>query len=102
MTSEEKALQLEKMSLIERMVLLLEEIAFQGSAGVMEKEKYLEAFYARSKQGATEIHGHLRTRSCACKGEVSKPSSGERIQQHANHRLAAVQEEKQIRQQSTR
>jgi len=50
MSAEEKALQLEKIDLIKRMVMLLEEIAFRVTATRLEKPDYLKALYASSKR----------------------------------------------------
>jgi hypothetical protein len=63
----------------ERVVILLEEIAFQLSPKAVEKQKYLENLYASRLTGATAIYGDLRTQSTARQGEVSEPKSGERI-----------------------
>lgn len=50
MDKQEAAMQAEKVALIKRMVVLLEEIAFRTTAGCLEKEQYLEKLYAGSKR----------------------------------------------------
>ena len=50
MSEEERQLQLKKIDLIERMVLLLEEIAFRVTQTRLEKPEYLKDFYAGCKR----------------------------------------------------
>ncbi len=50
MSEEERQLQLKKIDLIERMVLLLEEIAYRTTQTRLEKPQYLEQFYAGCKR----------------------------------------------------
>lgn len=50
MSDEERRLQLKKIDLIERMVLLLEEIAYRTTQTRLEKPEYLEQFYAGCKR----------------------------------------------------
>jgi CII-binding regulator of phage lambda lysogenization HflD len=61
----EEILQLKKLAGIDKMVTLLEEIAWQGSHQNVAKEEYLRGLYARSQQSSAEVHGDLRTRPTA-------------------------------------
>lgn len=39
----------------DKILILLEDIAFRVSAGILEKDQYLERLYASSQSGTTEI-----------------------------------------------
>ena len=50
MDKKEELMQAEKIKLIERMVMLLEEIAFRVTQTRLEKPEYLKNLYASSKR----------------------------------------------------
>ena len=84
MDARELELQLAKLSGIDKMIMLLEEIAFNTSSRMIERHDYLTRVYACGVQSATTIHGNLRTQSEARIREMSIKGSGVGIQQHAN------------------
>jgi hypothetical protein len=74
----------------ERIVILLEEIAWntQGGRGRYDKSEYIRSLYASGQQGATAIHGDLRAQPCACEGQMPGHEQGgdAQIQQHINQK----------------
>lgn len=90
MDRDESLMQEEKIALIKRMVALLEEVAFNTSAKLIERNTYLEGIYAGSKQSAAAVHGDLRTQPATRQGEVPKhvPGQDARVRGHIDPRLA--------------
>lgn len=76
MDARETFIQLAKLDGIEKMVLLLEEIAFNTSSKMVERNAYIERIYAGRKSSSTEVHGDVRAQSAARSGEVSKHDAG--------------------------
>ena len=72
MDAKEEVLQHKKIDLIVKMVVLLEEIAFNTSSKMVERSTYLERIYASGLPKSTEVHGDVRTQPTARSGEVSK------------------------------
>lgn len=85
MDAKEEILQLKKLAGIEKMVALLEAIAFNTSSKMVEREIYLEGVYASGLPKPTKVHGDVRTQPAARPGEVPRhePSAISRVQQHA-------------------
>lgn len=79
MDRKEEALQLKKLAGIDKMVVLLEEIAWQGSHQNVPKEDYLRGLYARSQQSAVPLHAGVRTQPAAHEGKLSKCGCGARV-----------------------
>ncbi len=57
MDAKEEALQLKKLEGIDKMILLLEEIAFNTSSKITERNTYLERIYASRERKTAEVHG---------------------------------------------
>lgn len=91
MDAKEETLQLAKLAGIEKMVALLEEIAFNTSSKIIERPEYLRRIYASGVQGATAVHGGLRTQPETHGREMPVQSGSERVLVNPNRQPTRTQ-----------
>lgn len=98
MDEREEVLQLRKIDLIEKMVILLEEIAYRLTPQVAEKLTYIEALYASNLNQTASLHGDVRARPAAREREVPQhdTTAVPRLREHTGIGTAQKQKKSQI------